>query len=220
MATWTEFADAAPELAASIRVLVHQFGPGFGYLATVRGDGGPRVHPVSPLITDDGLFCFVIDSPKRRDLDRDGRYALHSFPPEDCDDEACVTGRAVLVADPVRRARLAHLCRAAGSVDWSLYEFTVDSAMLARRESGLPQNSVSPSPTTHYIPVQSSGAQAAGVARSAEVRPAFTEPAVRHEIWRDPAAGGRSPGTTITPETPPETDFSMSAAAPTIREVP
>ncbi len=215
MATWTEFADAAPELAASIRGLVHQFGPGFGYLATVRGDGGPRVHPVSPLITDDGLFCFVIDSPKRRDLDRDGRYALHSFPPEDCDDEACLTGRAVPVADPVRRARLAHLCRAAGSVDWSLYEFTIDSAMLARRESGLPQNCVSPSPVTQYIPAQSSGTRSAEP-RPTEVRPAFTEPGVRHEIWRDPAAGDRSPG--MTP--PPETDFSMSAAAPTIREVP
>ncbi|GAA4217007.1 pyridoxamine 5'-phosphate oxidase family protein [Actinocatenispora rupis] len=137
MATWTEFATSAPELAEAIRGLVHQFGQGFGYLATVRDDGGPRVHPVSPLITHDGLFCFLIDSPKRRDLDRDGRYALHSFPPEDCDDEAYVAGRAVPVADPDRRARLAHQSRAAASVDWQLYEFLVDAAMLARRDTGV-----------------------------------------------------------------------------------
>lgn len=135
MATWTEFSSAAPTLAASIRGLVHQFGPGFGYLATVRTDGGPRVHPVSPLITGDGLFCFVIDSPKRRDLERDGRYALHSFPPEDCDDEAYLSGRALPVADPVRRARLAHRCRAARSVDWLLFEFTVDTAALVHRDA-------------------------------------------------------------------------------------
>jgi len=135
MASWTEFVDAAPELAETIRGLVHQFGPGFGYLATVRHDGGPRVHPVSPIITDEGLFCFVVDSPKRRDLDRDGRYALHSFPPEDRDDEAYLSGRAVQVTDPERRARLAHRTRAATSIDWRLYEFTVDAAMVAHREA-------------------------------------------------------------------------------------
>ena len=92
MASWSEFAADEPRLADGIRVLIQQYGPGFGYLATVRADGGPRVHPVSPVITDEGLFCFVIDSPKRRDLERDGRYALHSFPPEESDDEAYVAG--------------------------------------------------------------------------------------------------------------------------------
>lgn len=135
MASWTEFADAAPDMAETIRGLVHQFGPGFGYLATVRRDGGPRVHPVSPIITDEGLFCFLIDSPKRHDLDRDGRYALHSFPPEDRDDEAYLAGHAVPVTDPERRARIAHRSRAAGSVDWRLYEFTVDAAMVAHRDA-------------------------------------------------------------------------------------
>src|SRR2546421_1364391 len=94
MASWSEFAAAQPRLAAAIRDLVHQYGPGLGYLATVRSDGGPRVHPVSPVIRDDGLYCFILDSPKRRDLERDGRYALHSFPPEDTDDEAYLSGRA------------------------------------------------------------------------------------------------------------------------------
>ena len=73
MASWPEFVAAEPRLAAAIQALVHQYGPGLGYLATVRADGGPRVHPVSPLITDNGLYCFIINSPKRRDLDRDGR---------------------------------------------------------------------------------------------------------------------------------------------------
>ncbi|MCI4063518.1 pyridoxamine 5'-phosphate oxidase family protein [Micromonospora sp. R77] len=136
MASWSEFAADEPRLADEIRLLMQQYGPGFGYLATVRADGGPRVHPVSPVITDDGLYCFVVDSPKRRDLERDGRYALHSFPPEESDDEAYVAGRARPVTDPARVARLAELGRAAPQVDWRLFEFTVDVAMLTRRDQG------------------------------------------------------------------------------------
>ncbi|GIJ79869.1 Pyridoxamine 5'-phosphate oxidase [Micromonospora phaseoli] len=134
MASWSEFAADEPRLADGIRLLMQQYGPGFGYLATVRADGGPRVHPVSPVITNEGLFCFVIDSPKRRDLERDGRYALHSFPPEESDDEAYVAGRARPVSDDATVARLALAARAAPHADWRLFEFTVDVAMLARRE--------------------------------------------------------------------------------------
>src|SRR5262245_36831936 len=132
MAAWSEFAVARPRLAASIHALVHQYGTGFGYLATVRADGGPRVHPVSPFITREGLFCFVIDSPKRRDLDRDGRYALHSFPSESADDEAYVSGHAHAVTDQGRIDRFAAEMRAEPTVDWRLYEFDVDVAMLVR----------------------------------------------------------------------------------------
>ena len=135
MASWSEFASDEPRLADAIRVLIQQYGPGLGYLATVRADGGPRVHPVSPVITDEGMFCFVVDSPKRRDLERDGRYALHSFPPEDSDDEAYVAGRARPVTDQARVDRLAGNLRAAPQVDWRLFEFTVDVAMLSRHGS-------------------------------------------------------------------------------------
>ncbi|MEO3821224.1 pyridoxamine 5'-phosphate oxidase family protein [Plantactinospora sp. B24E8] len=135
MASWSEFAADEPNLAGAIRALLQQYGPGLGYLATVRADGGPRVHPVSPVITDEGLFCFVVDSPKRRDLERDGRYALHSFPPEESDDEAYVAGRARPVTDRARIERLASNLRAAPQVDWRLFEFTVDVAMLARHGS-------------------------------------------------------------------------------------
>lgn len=132
MASWSEFVAAEPQLASAIRALLLQYGPGMGYLATVRADGGPRVHPVSPVITDEGLFCFVVDSPKRRDLERDGRYALHSYPPEDSDDEAYVAGQARPVLDPAVVNHLAGALRASPQVDWRLFEFAVDVAMLRR----------------------------------------------------------------------------------------
>lgn len=132
MASWSQFVVAEPGLALAIRALLHQYGPGLGYLATVRADGGPRVHPVSPVVTDDGLFCFVINSPKRRDLERDGRYALHSFPCDDSDDEAYLTGRAHPVTDLARIDRLARSQRAAPDVDWRLFELSIDMAMVTR----------------------------------------------------------------------------------------
>src|SRR3954466_11124403 len=130
MASWSDFVAAEPTLAAGIRALLQQYGPGMGYLATARADGSPRIHPVSPVITDEGLYCFIVNSPKRRDLDRDGRYALHAFPPEESDDEAYVTGRAVPVVDPAVIRRLADSLHASPGVDWRLYELLVETATL------------------------------------------------------------------------------------------
>jgi hypothetical protein len=126
MATWADFATAEPDLSAAIRDLVCQYGPGLGYLATIRPDGGPRIHPVSPVITQ---------APKRHDLDRDGRYSLHSFPSEDSNDEAYLSGRATPVVDELLTAHLARQMRAAPTIDWRLYELTVDLAMLVRHDT-------------------------------------------------------------------------------------
>src|SRR5256886_3754236 len=136
MASWPEFAAAQPRLPSAVRARVHRYGPGLGSLATVRAEGGPGVHPVSPVITDDGLYCFILDSPKRRDLARDGRYALHSFPPEESDDEAYLSGRARRVTDRARVASLAGTMRAKPDLNWRLYEFTVDVAMVAHHRAG------------------------------------------------------------------------------------
>jgi hypothetical protein len=136
-ATWASFADAEPELSAEVRSHFEQYGHAFGYLATIRPDGGPRVHPVSPVIADGGLYCFVLPSPKRRDLERDGRYALHAYPAEHSDDEAYLSGRAIPVADPLLNTRLARLHRAAAEVSWRLFELTIEVAMLVRRDGGL-----------------------------------------------------------------------------------
>jgi len=132
MASWSDFVAADPTLAAGIRALLQQYGPGMAYLATVRADGAPRIHPVSPVITDEGLYCFIVNSPKRHDLDRDGRYALHSYPPEDNDDEAYLTGRAIPVRDPRVITDLADALRASHAVDWRLYELLIDTATLRR----------------------------------------------------------------------------------------
>src|ERR1700759_1127234 len=132
MAPCSDFAAADPSLALGIRALLQQYGPGLAYLATVRADGAPRIHPVSPVITDEGLYCFVVNSAKRRDLERDGRYALHSYPPEENDDEAYLSGRAIRVRDQRVITDLADSLRAAREVDWQLYELRIETATLRR----------------------------------------------------------------------------------------
>jgi hypothetical protein len=79
VATWAEFVDADPALAAFAR---ERLEGRIVYQATLRLDGGPRVHPVSPWIAA-GLLCvsFRDTSPKRREVARDARYALHTAQP-------------------------------------------------------------------------------------------------------------------------------------------
>jgi hypothetical protein len=104
--TWTEFATAEPELASACRTMMYQFGVGLAFLATVRPDGGPRVHPMCPLIAESGLFAFLIPSPKRDDLHRDGRYAMHSCPADENEDAFYLNGIAALVDDAEQRRAL------------------------------------------------------------------------------------------------------------------
>jgi hypothetical protein len=100
MPTWGEFPAARPELAAAGRQLLYQFGVGLAFLATVKRDGGPRLHPICPVVVDEGLYAVIIPSPKLGDLARDGRFALHAYEPPDNDDAFYVTGQAEPRRDP------------------------------------------------------------------------------------------------------------------------
>jgi hypothetical protein len=134
MATWAEFESAAPELAAAGKKLVYQFGIGLGYLATVRKDGGPRVHPFCPVMADGGLYGLIIPSPKQDDLVRDGRYAFHTFPSADRDDEFYLTGTARRLDDRALEQHVREAFEATGGHSdstESLFEFHIERAFLA-----------------------------------------------------------------------------------------
>lgn len=99
--SWQQLAAAAPDLAAfGEKYLKDQV----AYLATIRKDGSPRLHPIRPVIGEGHLFIFMEPtSPKGHDLRRDGRYVLHctatGAEPWDLH-EFYVDGRATLVDDP------------------------------------------------------------------------------------------------------------------------
>ena len=131
MVTWRDFAAAEPELAAVGRSLLHQFGVGLAFLATVRKDGAPRLHPVCPVLSDDRLFVLVTPaSPKRHDLMRDGRCALQTFPqPKPGSDEFCIAGRAVLVEHPATRAAALRDAKHMADASEILFELWIDRVM-------------------------------------------------------------------------------------------
>jgi len=123
-------------MAATGHQLLTQFGPGLGYLATVRKDGGPRVHPCCPIVADGELWVFVLTrSPKGQDLVRDGRFALHSFPKPDLDDEFYLTGTTSVVADDKIRTTVASATTAnVGEEEETLFRLDLDVVMLATYE--------------------------------------------------------------------------------------
>jgi hypothetical protein len=140
MAAWNDFKAAHPTMAEDGRGLLYHFGVGLAFLGTVRPDGGPRLHPICPLINAEGLFAFIVPSPKRGDLHRDGRYSLHSFPLELNEDAFYLTGRARHITDGELRSRLGQQFVAERSAlgldppgdDQHLFAFDVATAMLTR----------------------------------------------------------------------------------------
>ena len=108
MVTWGELRSSRPDLADLGRHLLYQFGVGLAFLAAVGRDGAPRVHPFCPLLTEADLFAFLVPSPKRDDLLRDGRYAMHSFPCPDNEDAFYLAGQGEQVEDDAVRSARAH----------------------------------------------------------------------------------------------------------------
>lgn len=137
MATWAELAREEPEMAAAGERLINQYGVGLGFLATIRPDGGPRIHPICPVITDGGLYAFLGESPKLKDIRRNGKYALHAFLPEDNDDEFYLTGTAAEIGDPQRVADVRAACAHSVRDDEILVAFDIQRCMYAEyRERG------------------------------------------------------------------------------------
>ncbi len=141
MLSWGAFQAAQPDAATAGRALLYQFGVGLGFLGTVRADGGPRVHPVCPILNDDGMYLFVVASPKRSDLRRDPRYALHAFPVPDNEDAFYITGMAEPRDDPALRARLTEQYLMAerdmsaappGFDDEQLFELLIESCLVTK----------------------------------------------------------------------------------------
>ena len=130
MATWAEFDAAEPELAAAGGALLFPFK--IVYLATVRADGAPRVHPVSPFIIEGRLIVATPPtSPKARDQIRDGRYVMHALPGDE-DFEFRLRGRSRLVeAGPLRSAILRDGPRFVHAED-RIFEYDIEEAATAQ----------------------------------------------------------------------------------------
>jgi hypothetical protein len=132
--TWAEFAAAAPEIASEGTRLIYAMGGGKALLATVRGDDPPRIHPITVAVVGERLYAFIIArSPKKLDLELDGRYALHAHMDQAAPNEFALRGRARLVDDPDERERVGADWAFEVDDSYTLFEFSIENAVLGAR---------------------------------------------------------------------------------------
>lgn len=137
MTSWKEFAQQAPELAEFGKARLQS---GVAYLGTLRPDGGPRVHPVTPIIGDQ-LFLFMEPtSPKGKDLQRDGRYTLHCTVEDSSGGggEFYVRGQGTLTDDPHIREAAIRASSYAPRDRYILFVLTIEFAFMNRYIDGKP----------------------------------------------------------------------------------
>jgi hypothetical protein len=136
---WPDFAQEAPELAElGARMLC---GFTLAYLATLRADGSPRVHPVTVTVADTGLYIYAVSStPKVADLRRDPRYAMHAFPTFDDegfrDDEFACGGSAKEIDDRSLYDAVAELHNDTIHAGDPMFRLDLSWALHKRREPG------------------------------------------------------------------------------------
>ncbi len=131
--SWKTFEERAPYMAS---LGFERLNRKVAYLATLKKDGSPRLHPVTPFIDNGTLFMFTEpSSPKIRDLCRDGRYALHcSVDRREGEPliEFLVVGTAQVISNAEVRRQLAEEIAASPVVtnDYVLFEFRIEKSLL------------------------------------------------------------------------------------------
>lgn len=136
---WSEFAAAAPELAALGLARIER--TGLILLGTIRGNGWPRISPVEPLLIDGQLYLGMMwQSKKALDLLRDPRCVVRSVVSDRAGTEGDfkLYGRAMDVSDPAERERYCEALQA--KIGWrpqgDFHLFAVDIAQVGYVQFG------------------------------------------------------------------------------------
>ncbi|MBC8506238.1 MAG: hypothetical protein ISR58_04855 [Anaerolineales bacterium] len=129
--SWKEFEESAPEMASLGSERINRK---ITYLATIKKNSSPRLHPVTPFIGNGMLFMFTEPtSPKIGDLCRDGRYAMHcSVDRKEGDPliEFLVSGNAQAITDELVRQEAKKIAATSINLDgYYLFEFHIDYAL-------------------------------------------------------------------------------------------
>ena len=137
MNSWNDFSNEEPEIAALGKKLLFQSREhvGLAFIATLRKDGAPRLHPISIIFSKDHLYVMIpLTSPKCADLIRDGRYALQTFPPPQNEDgeEFYLAGRAVRIHDLITRQTLIDDTKVIAEENEVLFELFLERAMYTK----------------------------------------------------------------------------------------
>lgn len=128
--SWSKLESQVPEIAKFGRERMHNK---VAYLATIRKDGSPRVHPFTPIIGGGHFFVFMEPtSPKGNDLRRDSRYSAHCSVTDTSGEsgEFSVAGRAKFIEDPELRALAVRVTPYHPAERYILFEFEVESVLV------------------------------------------------------------------------------------------
>lgn len=134
--TWKTFESQSPEMAEFVRTRLHNK---VAYLATIRKDGSPRVHPFTPIIGDGYFFIFMEPtSPKGHDLRRDPRFAVHCSVSDTSGQsgEVIVTGKAVFIEDADARVVAVNISPYKPAERYILFEFHPEAVTITEYPDG------------------------------------------------------------------------------------
>ena len=137
--TWAELESADSKLAAFGQ---ERLDGKVAYLATVRKDGRPRAHPVTPIIGKGRMFIFLEpSSPRTRDLTEGGEYCLHCAMSDSSGSsgEFQVTGIANQIDDPTVRKIAESVSNFRPALRSVLFELLVAEAMSTAYRGGQPK---------------------------------------------------------------------------------
>ena len=129
--SYRSFQQQAPEICAAFERLLAR--EEVAFLATVTVAGKPRLHPFVPKVVNGQLLAFIMDdSPKLRDLEANGNFALHTLPGEE--DEECYLNGVAIRAEPELFDSAARAMGFATGVDEHhiLFEFQIERALWTR----------------------------------------------------------------------------------------
>jgi hypothetical protein len=123
-------------MAEKGKALLYQRGDGEGLIATIAGNGTPRIHVLNVGVQNGRLLVFVQGhSAKARDLEFNPRYALHAHQDPAAPHEFMVRGEARLLTDAVVRQAAASKWFFTVSDSYPLYELLIEHALLGERDS-------------------------------------------------------------------------------------
>ena len=133
MATWQEFGEQAPEMAARAfaRFEAHRHKT----MATIRADGSPRISGTEVTLAHGEVWLGGMTGNRRfADLRRDPRLAIHSASedPDVWTGDAKLAGRAVEVTDEAGRAAFTGSLDEAPPGDFELFRVEVTEVVVVR----------------------------------------------------------------------------------------
>ena len=136
--SWGELGQAMPELATFGK---DRLDGKVAYLATIRKNGQPRAHPVTPIIGQGSCFIFVEpSSPKTRDLLDNGHFCLHCSMNDSSGSsgEFQMTGMALQIEDREKRSLAESVSSFRPSARYLLFELRLSEVMSTSYLGGRP----------------------------------------------------------------------------------